>query len=229
MRILDEWLLTPELTAVHLPTATAVLADLHLGYSEARQRGGEAVPAFNLDTALQPLGRAIVSHGIRRLVIAGDLFEAAADAVLVGALITWIRRAGVDLAGVVPGNHDRGIEHHPLPLCPEGLSLGRWRVVHGDGALPVGRVVHGHLHPCVRLGNGLSAPCYLTSRERIILPAFSADACGVDVLGMTAWPAYRCCVPVAEQVLDFGAVAAVRRARRINHKGTETQRREKLP
>ena len=32
----DEWLLTPERVAVHLPTSTGVVADLHLGYEEAR-------------------------------------------------------------------------------------------------------------------------------------------------------------------------------------------------
>ena len=39
------WLLTPERAAIHLPTATAVLADLHLGYNEVRCGTGEAVPA----------------------------------------------------------------------------------------------------------------------------------------------------------------------------------------
>src|SRR5262249_34562148 len=42
MRIHRDWLLTPERAAVHLPTATAIVADLHLGYNHARRRTGEA-------------------------------------------------------------------------------------------------------------------------------------------------------------------------------------------
>ncbi len=36
MRVLDEWLLTPWRGAIHLPTATAVVADPHLGYDRVR-------------------------------------------------------------------------------------------------------------------------------------------------------------------------------------------------
>ena len=45
MLVHDEWLLTAQRAAVHLPTATAVIADLHLGYDQVRRRGGEAVPS----------------------------------------------------------------------------------------------------------------------------------------------------------------------------------------
>ena len=37
MRVFTDWELTPDRAAVHLPTRTAVVADLHLGYAEARQ------------------------------------------------------------------------------------------------------------------------------------------------------------------------------------------------
>src|SRR5438270_5847367 len=36
MIVHEDWLLTPVRAAVHLPTATAVVADLHLGYELAR-------------------------------------------------------------------------------------------------------------------------------------------------------------------------------------------------
>ena len=44
MILRHDWLLTPARVAIHTPTRTAVLADLHLGYAEARHRTGEAVP-----------------------------------------------------------------------------------------------------------------------------------------------------------------------------------------
>ena len=152
MIVHGEWLLTPARVAVHLPTATAVLADLHLGYNEARRRDGEAVPAANLALVLAPLTPLIVAQAVRRVVIAGDLFEAGPSAVLAEELLTWMKAAGVELAGVAPGNHDRGFHacSHGLPVHPDGVAVGRWRVVHGDERLPDGPVVHGHDHPCVR-------------------------------------------------------------------------------
>src|SRR5262245_15829602 len=75
MRVLDDWLLTAERIAVHLPSRTAVVADLHLGYAEARRRSGEAVPDDALDEQLSGLGQALQRHGTRRLVVAGDLLE----------------------------------------------------------------------------------------------------------------------------------------------------------
>src|SRR3954468_12494562 len=75
----DDWLLTTARAPVHRPTATAVLSALHLGYAEARRRGGEAVPAVDLDRVLAPLAAVLAPLRVRRLVIAGDLFEAGFD------------------------------------------------------------------------------------------------------------------------------------------------------
>jgi metallophosphoesterase superfamily enzyme len=144
---------------------------------------------------------------VRRLVVAGDLFEDGRVAAEV-ALRPWLAEAGLELAGVVPGNHDRGLGDD-WPLLPNGFDLGGWRVVHGDGDLPAGRVVHGHFHPCVRW-RGLTAPCYLVSEERLILPAFSVEAAGVNVVGEERWRSYRCGVIAGEEVLDFGRVGALR-------------------
>ncbi len=207
MRVLDDWLLTPQRAAVHLPTLTAVVADLHLGYGEARRARGEAVPARALADCLAPLARLASGSAVRRLVIAGDLFEDGATDRLVEEFLGWVEAAGLELTGVVPGNHDRGLEGHGdvLPILPEGACLGGWRVVHGDGELPPGPLVHGHVHPCLRRGR-LSAPCYLVGAGRLVLPAFSGDARGVNVLGEPAWRRCRCYAVGGEAILDFGPV-----------------------
>ena len=163
MLVHDEWLLTPARAAVHLPTATAVLADLHLGYNEARRRDGEAVPPADLALILAPLRPVLAAHAVRRMVIAGDLFEAGPDADLAVKLRAWMtgrRRAGRASA---PGNHDRGFQSggHGLPIRPDGCMVGGWHIVHGDGRLPDGPVVHGHEHPCVRWSSRAGGPCYL--------------------------------------------------------------------
>jgi metallophosphoesterase superfamily enzyme len=205
MRIHEEWLLTAARAALHLPTGTAEVADLHLGYAEARHRGGEAVPRAGLPGLLEPLRAVLQRNQTRRLVIAGDLFEAGPVPELTRELLSWLKEAGFELAGVVPGNHDRGLDDAALPVCREGVVLGRWQIVHGDGILPEGAVVHGHDHPCLRWG-GTKAECYLVAPDRLVLPAFSADAAGVNVLGQPRWAAWNCAVIAGEQVLDFGLV-----------------------
>ena len=213
MRVLNDWLLTPERAALHLPSGTAVVADLHLGYDHARRRAGEAVPLRPLDEQLGPLESALARHGMRRLVVAGDLLEDGGCRGPADELRRRLEGAGVELVAVVPGNHDRGLAEEGaarLPVCTE-FHLGDWLVVHGDGRLPGGALVHGHEHPWVRWTEHLSAPCYLVGVERLVLPAFSADAAGVNVLGAQRWRAYRCCVIAGDRVLDFGAVGGLRR------------------
>jgi uncharacterized protein len=204
VRVHDAWLLTPERAAVHLPTGTAVVADLHLGYDLARRRGGEAVPPVSLGEVLAPLERLFGRHGCGRLVIAGDLFEDTWCPELASELEGWLDAVGAELAGVVPGNHDRGFSAAAdWPLCPAGLDLGGWRIVHGDGTLPEGRTVCGHFHPWLRWGR-VSAPCYLVGADRVVLPAFSPDARGVNVRGAARWHGHRCCAIAGDEVLDLG-------------------------
>ena len=207
MRVLDDWLLTPSRAAVHLPTATAVVADLHLGYSEARRRAGEAVPARDVAAALAPLAAALATHRVRRLVVAGDLFESGHDAAVAADLRAWLDGAGVGLAGIVPGNHDGDLSvSTDLPLCLGGFDLGDWRIVHGDGPLPGGKVVQGHEHPWLRWNGRVGGPCYLVAADRLVLPAFSLDAAGVNVRRSRRWADFHCCVIAGDRVLDFGAI-----------------------
>ncbi len=140
---------------MHLPSDTAVVADLHLGYAGARQRSGEAVPFDSLDEELSGLSRVLRQHGTQRLVVAGDLLEDGRCHGAWAAFQDWLNRSQVELVAVVPGNHDRGLETwtsatQPIPLHADGFTLGGWRVFHGDGLVPAGPVVHGHEHPCLR-------------------------------------------------------------------------------
>lgn len=209
MRVHADWLLTPARVAVHVPTATAALADLHLGYDQARRRGGDAVPLASLEDRLAPLARVIAGHDVRRLVIAGDLFEEAYCPDIAEELVDWLKRARVELAGLVPGNHDRGLAGR-MPLFPEGYRLDDWLVVHGDRKASRGRLVLGHWHPCVRVRSRRSAACYLTRADRLVLPAFSDDAAGVNVLRDSRWRGYRCHAIAGDEVLDLGPVARLR-------------------
>jgi putative SbcD/Mre11-related phosphoesterase len=216
MRVHTDWLLTPERAAVHVPTGTAVIADLHLGYDRARQRSGEAVPTTTLDDTLTRLTALFASPVVRRLLIAGDLVENRAGSREVTELVARLQNAGVELLGLVPGNHDRELlaKNLALPVFADGFDIGGWRVVHGDGPLARGRRVLGHHHPCIRWRSSITAPCYLMGKRDLILPAFSLDAAGVNVLRTGRWRSYRCGVIVGREVLDFGELARLRRPAR---------------
>ncbi len=191
MRVLDEWLLTPYRLAIHEPTATAVIADVHLGYREVRQQTGDAVPLLDVHTQLASLRRARRQFAFDRLIVAGDLFERGVDRALLDQFVYELQTLQIAFTGLVPGNHDRGWEmiEQIVPLHPQGVILGEWRIVHEElvapaadaalaGASGSGKLVLGHWHPAVR-HQGRRVPCYLVGPEHIILPAFSADAAGV--------------------------------------------------
>jgi metallophosphoesterase superfamily enzyme len=232
MHVGHDWLLTPERVAVHRPSRTAVVADLHLGYCEARRRRGEAVPCASIAEQLLPLYRVLKEHNLARVVIAGDLLEDYRCNETRKAFQAWLTQHEVNWIAVVPGNHDaKGISlqnaNRGWQLRPEGVRLGVWHVVHGDAALPDGPVVHGHEHPYVRwspkrrairprglrhriASSLIEGPCYLAGPQRLILPAYSAEAAGVNILSSRRWRAYRCFVVAADRVLALGEVATLR-------------------
>jgi putative SbcD/Mre11-related phosphoesterase len=210
MRVLTDWLLTPHRAAIHLGTGTAVIADVHLGYGQARCRRGDAIPSSELDVTIAALAPIVGRPEVHHLVIAGDLIEDAAGGELLSGLLAWLDSSGVELLGVIPGNHDRALQYTScLPLQPEGVVLDGWRLVHGDRSLPREPSVCGHFHPCLRLRGRVAAPCYLVGKRRLVLPAFSVDAAGVNVLHDRRWRGYRCCVLNGSDVLDFGELGTL--------------------
>lgn len=214
MRVLDDWLLTPERAAIHAPTGTAVVADMHLGYERARQRRGEAIPTMPMEQRLAPLASLFLRTDVQRLAIAGDLFEEGrACAETAAELRAWLQETGIELAGIVPGNHDGRLEGVEGPICPDGISLGRWRVVHGDGPTGDDWLVFGHFHPSVRWG-GRKVPCYLVGERQLVLPAFSTDAAGVNVLREKRWKEWRHYAIVGETVVASKASGGHMKAER---------------
>src|SRR4051812_20590794 len=86
----SDWLLTPYRVAVHLPTKTAVLADPHLGYCDARRQAGDAVPEVPFDDQLVALKSACAVLDLTGIVVAGDLSEARVDRPLVERFAAFV-------------------------------------------------------------------------------------------------------------------------------------------
>jgi putative SbcD/Mre11-related phosphoesterase len=220
----NEWLLTPERVGIHLPTGTAVAADLHLGYDQARNRAGDAVPIAPLEEQLAPLRRAFVRHGIRRLVVAGDLVEDAECGDVIPRFMEWLTTIHVQFIGMIPGNHDQGIAMAGLPIHARSLSLGTWRVVHGDKRTPAGQVVQGHIHPVLRWSRSAAGVCFLAGPDRLILPAFSPDAAGINVVNNPRWRDFHCYVIAGGRVLDLGELRGLATQRKPQASGRRGMR-----
>jgi len=225
------WHLAPEGAAIHVGERTAVIADVHLGYEWARGSAGDCVPAHSLDETLARLDRLLGRASIARLVVAGDLVESprpcrrtADDA---RRLRDWLDARAVVLV-VLEGNHDRspmgvsrskrgptGAALSPLPFT---CTVDGWTIGHGHRPMAGDRTISGHLHPVLRVA-GASNPCFLVGPGRIVLPAFSLNAAGWDVLTAslpselrTASP--RCIASTGPDLLDFGRLSDLRRTLR---------------
>jgi metallophosphoesterase superfamily enzyme len=201
-RVFDDWRLLPERIALHEPSATAVIADVHLGYHAARQQLGDAIPCRSVAEDMAPLIDAARRHRIDSVVVAGDLFERGFDVVLAGEFLSVLASAKIDFAGLVPGNHDRGIGKSSamLPVFPDGLDLGAWHIIHGDQPNSRGHTLMGHWHPATRWQRR-KVPCFLVQGHQLVLPAFSLDAAGVDVKKDVRWRGWTCCPIVHGKVI----------------------------
>ena len=182
--------------ALWLPeTQTAIIADLHLGYSWAQRRRGELGPLADHRTCEKLLALRDELQP-RRLVFLGDIVHAPRSC-------TPERESIEEVLGLlgqsaqlvaVRGNHDRrfATEFGHLQFeTVDAWAHGRFTMVHGDRwnfAWPEHHtLVIGHVHPSLAVrdasGAGHRVPIFLVSEQCIILPAFSPFARGYDVAG----------------------------------------------
>ncbi|MEK9507034.1 ligase-associated DNA damage response endonuclease PdeM [Gemmatimonadota bacterium Y43] len=182
--------------SVVIPDArVGFVADLHLGKSTLFRRRGLAVPEGEEARDLRRLDAVIADHGLRRLVILGDLVHAAGGLApeVVERFAAWRARAAVGSITLVLGNHDRPLlvpSRWGLEVVEGPVGLGPVEARHeppASGASHDGRLVlAGHLHPVVRLreggrGAGLRPRCFWWSDPVLVLPAFGGFTGGYPV------------------------------------------------
>ena len=203
------WWLAPEGAIVHPGESTAIVADLHLGYEWSRGAGGDVVPAPSLAEAIADLGSLLDRVRFDRLIVAGDLVESARRCRRTEAdfrgLADWLGARGVELIPVL-GNHDS--QRHPRP--PLTVDVAGWTIGHGHRPIPGDRTIRGHDHPILKVGRTV-ARCLLVSETAIVLPAFTANAAGLNVAGPPApvrWvgQGFHCWAGGPSRVLDFGPI-----------------------
>jgi uncharacterized protein len=220
----EGWQFMPEGAIVHQAEQTAVIADLHLGYEWARGAAGDCVIAHSLEETLTRFSTLLARVAVSRLIIAGDLLESARPCSFtardVECLKAWLADRSVDLLAL-EGNHDltfspsaRGAQAASKCL-PRTCVVDGWTIGHGHQPIEGACRISGHHHPVFRW-KGITSRCFLVAPGRIVLPAFSRDAAGCNVLSGTLpkeWLAgsVRCLVSNGDEVLDFGALTQLRR------------------
>jgi putative SbcD/Mre11-related phosphoesterase len=224
-RTANGWRLTPEGAAVHHDERTAIVADLHLGYEWARGDAGDCVISHSLEEARARLERLLERAQVTRLIVAGDLVESPRPCRRtredVRQLSTWLADRGVALLPLA-GNHDRGL----AKMRGDGFAateqsfrttcvVARWTIGHGHQPIAGERTISGHHHPVLRVDRTV-APCFLVGPNQIVLPAFSANAAGLDV-ATAAIPRrwlkapLRCVASTGSELLDFGPLSELRK------------------
>lgn len=215
----SEWVLTPFRALVHQPTATGIIADLHLGYAATRQAHGDAVPELGTELLTQRVLRLIADCNLHRIVIAGDLVEHGCTGFgAASAFVGLIGQRGVNVQ-LVEGNHDRTLPDIPgleRQKCP--LEIGGWSIAHHVENHETHPCIMGHLHPVLRAGafSG-QAPCYLLTVNRVILPAQSEDAAGGSVFSWPEWNQAECHAIVHNAVLPLGSLGRLRKKLHRHH------------
>lgn len=196
------------------PARSLVVADVHLGKSAAFRARGLAVPEGDDARDLERLKRLVTTHHAGRLIIAGDLFHAAAGMTpeLKQSLETFVRELAIPIC-LVEGNHDAKVGRQPLP-GQSLLDVADLRIVHDPADATAGRVhVCGHWHPVARIAEGrrsLRMPCFLLRGTTLVLPAFGSFTGGGRIPPQSG---DRCFVALREGVVELPP-ALIRRQRR---------------
>lgn len=169
--------------ALWLPEqGTALIADLHLGFTWAQRRRGELWPLT--DGGAKDKLRALCDD-LRpaKLILVGDIIHAPNPATEEAQLIQeTLGEVNAELI-CVAGNHDRG-QNFQSEWRTEGI-----RAIHGDvlPAAPEDDVltVVGHFHPIMKLRDAAQIKrrhrAFLHGNGLLMLPAFSPFASGTDM------------------------------------------------
>ncbi len=182
--------------ALWLPESeTALIADVHLGYSWAQRRRGELGPIADYRTR-EKLFQVRDELRPKQFVFVGDIVHAPRACTPEREYIEETLRTLGETAKLIAvrGNHDRQFADefsHLNFFSVNAWSEGTLTAVHGDRfdfAWPeTHTLVMGHLHPALAVrdaaGAGHKLPVFLVNANCLVLPAFSPFARGYDVAG----------------------------------------------
>ncbi len=171
---------------------TLIVTDMHWGKGATFRRAGLPIPSGSTAHDLRRLDTALQRTQAGRLLILGDLFHAKSgrgSPSSHASLLAW-RQRHQDLEMVlVRGNHDRHSGDPGTDLAvtcvDEPLHEGPFEFRHHPAAHTGRYLMHGHIHPLVRLsGRGwqhVDLAAFVMEHDRAILPAFGSFTGGAVV------------------------------------------------
>ncbi|GAB4472690.1 MAG: ligase-associated DNA damage response endonuclease PdeM [Elainellaceae cyanobacterium] len=181
--------LLPE-KAVYVPDYDLLLvADVHLGKSEAFQSLGVPIPNHVNQDTLDRLRNLCDRLSPKTLIVLGDLFHSprGLDDAILQSWVHFTETCGTTVQ-VILGNHDRAIAtilsayaipFHTHPVEYPGLVLS-----HEPADVLDCVNLCGHIHPCLLLKTRLDTlrlPCFFLERHRLILPSFGSFTGGYEM------------------------------------------------
>ncbi len=187
----EVWLLAER--ALYWPAReTLVVADLHWGKGATFRRAGLPIPAGSTAEDLERLDQALSRTAATRLLVLGDLFHARSGRKAPSthdALASWRRQHPTLEILLVRGNHDRQAgdptEDMNINCVDEPWIEGPFAFRHHPDDAAEQFVIHGHVHPYVRLsGRGrqhVELAAFVIEPTFVILPAFGSFTGGALV------------------------------------------------
>ncbi len=174
--------------ALYLPDhRLLVVSDLHLEKGAAYARRGQLIPPYDTVETLKKLGHAITAYQPAIVISLGDSFHDGEGAAAMPALFRETLQElmrGRDWFWVA-GNHDPAPPADLPGDSVEEIALSGLVFRHEPSGSRVLGEVAGHLHPGARLvksGRSVRRPCFASDGRRMIMPAFGAYTCMLNVL-----------------------------------------------
>ncbi len=182
--------LLPE-RAVYWPKReTLLVADLHLGKTEAFRRGGVAIPEGDTEDTLLRLQHLMERYRPREFVLLGDILHSqlTANSALPQQIARWYQAADMPSVTAIIGNHDNDLERFKdiFHIIPEGEIVDGLCLLHHPPEQGLQTPwVAGHWHPVAKLchgGDRMRLPSFVRKTDTgLILPAFGSFTGGHEV------------------------------------------------
>lgn len=174
--------LLPESAVWWQKEKTLIISDLHWGKSAHFRKNGIAIPIQSQQSDEKKLSLLIEQKNPQRLLIAGDLFHSSNNLQVEDFSRFRSRFASLNME-LIAGNHDilqkEQYKGFSLKVHREYLELPPFCIAH-DFLKSKHFVIHGHLHPSVRIKTkgfnqpGIKLRCFARTEDRLILPAFGS-------------------------------------------------------
>ncbi len=218
---------------------TLVVADMHLGSEASLEHEGMSIPRVQTRKIEHYLKTIIAAVKPSRVIVAGDLKHNFSRNLNqewedVHAFVKML--GGSVPLEVIKGNHDNFLglilREYGVPLRRE-MICGDIQIVHGHtGSLTNRTTIMGHIHPSIRLRDGVGASlkdhCFLFDSNKgvLILPALSIVSPGTDVVSQVSsdgispllsddgLSSFTPIMFSGEKALEFPTVGELRRLRR---------------